>query len=47
VSDRLERWREAQRKALGITDTESIPDLTEDEVTDIKRRHKPTSGQIQ
>jgi putative ATPase len=45
VADRLERWREAQRKALGITETESVPDLTEDEVTDIKRRHKPTSGQ--
>ncbi|MBN1452646.1 MAG: AAA family ATPase [Anaerolineales bacterium] len=47
VADRLDRWREAQRKALGITETESVPDLTEDEVTDIKRRHKPTSGQSQ
>jgi putative ATPase len=47
VTDRLDRWREAQRKALGITETESLPDLTEDEVTTIKRRHNPTGGRAQ
>lgn len=44
VTDRLERWREAQRKALGITETEDIPDLTEESVQEIKRRHKPTGS---
>jgi putative ATPase len=44
VGDRLERWREAQRKALGITETEHIPDLTEEGVLEIKRRHKPTGA---
>jgi len=40
VADRLERWRLAQRKALGITDTETLPDLTEDEIKVIKGKHK-------
>ena len=44
VTDRLERWREAQRKALGISETEDIPDLTEESVQEIKRRHKPTGS---
>jgi len=42
VSDRLARWREAQRLALGITRDETIPDLTEGEIKDIKGRHKPS-----
>jgi len=42
VSDRLARWREAQRQALGITRDETIPDLTEGEIKDIKGRHKPS-----
>ncbi len=42
VSARLERWRTAQRKALGITKTEEIPDLTQEAVIEIKRKHKPT-----
>ena len=42
VASRLERWREAQRKALGISKTEEIPELTEATVTELKRRHKPT-----
>lgn len=41
VIERLERWREAQRKALGIEKAEVIPDLAEDTITDIKRKHKP------
>ena len=34
----------AQRKALGITETEDIPDLTEELIQVIKRRHKPTGA---
>jgi len=41
IIERLERWREAQRKALGVEDAETIPDLSEDTITDIKRKHKP------
>ena len=37
VMERLERWREAQRKALGVDKAETIPDLSEDSITDIKR----------
>ncbi len=40
IGDRLARWRTAQRKALGITETESIPDLTEEEIREIKSKHK-------
>ncbi|MBC8508069.1 MAG: AAA family ATPase [Anaerolineales bacterium] len=40
VIERLERWREAQRKALGVEKAETIPDLAEDTITDIKRKHK-------
>lgn len=42
VSDRLERWREAQRQALGIVSSETLPDLTEEQIQDIKHRHKPS-----
>lgn len=42
VSQRLERWREAQRKALGITRTEEIPELSQEAILEIKRKHKPT-----
>jgi len=42
VADRLERWREAQRKALGIRQTEMLPDLTEDEIDEVKQKHKST-----
>jgi len=44
VADRLGRWREAQRKAMSITETEDIPELTEESVQEIKRRHKPTGS---
>ena len=40
VQDRLTRWREAQRAALGIKTTEDIPELTESEIQSIKTRHK-------
>jgi putative ATPase len=42
VADRLERWRLAQRKALGISKTEEIPELTPEAVLELKRKHKPT-----
>ena len=38
VKARLARWREAQRKALGIEETETLPELSEADVLDIKRR---------
>jgi putative ATPase len=40
VADRLERWREAQRKALGITRREEIPDLTQEQIDEMKRHIK-------
>jgi putative ATPase len=42
VAERLARWREAQRKALGITSTEEIPELSQESILEIKRKHKPT-----
>jgi putative ATPase len=42
VEERLERWREAQQRALGITQTTEIPDLTQDTIDEIKHRHKPS-----
>jgi putative ATPase len=42
VAGRLDRWREAQRKALGITRTEEIPELTQENILEIKHKHKPT-----
>jgi len=40
VAARLEMWREAQRKALGIERHENIPDLSEEQITEMKRRIK-------
>jgi putative ATPase len=40
VGDRLARWREAQQKALDIKKTETLPALSEDEITQVKRKHK-------
>jgi putative ATPase len=37
---RLERWREAQRKALGIQQVQNIPDLPQDTIDAIKSKHK-------
>jgi hypothetical protein len=42
VEARLKSWREAQRRALGITQTTEIPDLTQDTIDEIKHRHKPS-----
>ena len=43
VQRRLESWREAQRKALEISQTQTLPDLSEAEIKDIKHKHKPTT----
>jgi putative ATPase len=40
IKERLTRWREAQRKALGIKSTAELPELTETEIQSIKTRHK-------
>jgi len=40
VRQRLEMWREAQRKALGITRREEVPDLPQEKIDEIKRRIK-------
>ncbi len=42
VAERLDRWRHAQRAALGITQTEEVPDLPEDTIREIKSRHRPS-----
>jgi putative ATPase len=40
VAARLEMWREAQRKALGITDVKNIPDMSEEQIVEMKRKIK-------
>lgn len=40
VCDRLKRWREAQRLALGISKSTEIPELPQEVIQDIKHRHK-------
>jgi putative ATPase len=42
VANRLARWREAQRQALGITSFENVPDLSEETIKEIKHHHTPT-----
>jgi putative ATPase len=44
VTSRLEKWRAAQRQALGITETELIPELTQETIDDIKHKHKISKG---
>jgi putative ATPase len=45
VAERLERWRQAQRLALGIETTRQMPELSEAEVLALKRtRPRGTSG---
>ncbi len=39
VRERLARWREAQRRALGIEATREVPDLPEPEIQRLKRDH--------
>ena len=38
VNARLEMWREAQRKALGITEVKNIPDMSEEQIIEMKRK---------
>jgi putative ATPase len=38
VTARLEMWREAQRKALGITKVENIPAMSEEQILELKRK---------
>ncbi|MDW8325251.1 MAG: AAA family ATPase [Anaerolineales bacterium] len=38
VKERLARWRAAQERALGLTETTTLPELSEQEVQAIKRR---------
>jgi putative ATPase len=40
ITERLATWRAAQRCALGITQTEDLPDLTQETIDEIKHRHK-------
>jgi putative ATPase len=40
IADRLACWRDAQRKALGITRSEEVPDLTQEQIDEIKRKIK-------
>ncbi len=42
VATRLTQWRRAQQKALGYTDTELKHDLSEEEIKEIKGKHKAT-----
>jgi len=42
VTDRLERWRAAQRAVLGIQQTEMLPELSEDQINEVKSKHKAT-----
>ncbi len=44
VVERLARWREAQRLALGITRTEDVPDLSPQAIQDLKQKHKPSGA---
>jgi putative ATPase len=40
VAARLEMWREAQRKALGIEKRVDVPDMSEEQMQEMKRRIK-------
>jgi putative ATPase len=40
VGERLARWKQAQRAALGITKDEMLPELSENEIKSIKGKHK-------
>jgi putative ATPase len=43
VVERLARWRVAQRKALGIEKIVDLPDLSHEDIQELKQHHKPTS----
>ena len=40
IAARLEAWREAQRKALGVEEYEFAPELSEESIKKIKRGQK-------
>ncbi len=40
IKERLARWREAQRRALGITHQEEVPDLSQERIEQLKRNIK-------
>jgi putative ATPase len=40
VTARLEMWRDAQRKALGIERREDIPELSQEKINELKRQIK-------
>jgi putative ATPase len=40
ITARLDMWREAQRKALGIERRENVPDLSEEKIQEMKRKIK-------
>ncbi len=42
VDERLQRWRQAQIRALGIEETDMRPELSEETIQDIKHRHRPS-----
>jgi putative ATPase len=44
AADRLERWRQAQRQALDITETRHLPDLDMETINAIKSKHKSSFG---
>jgi len=43
VGARLKRWRDAQRRALGIEKTETLPELSEEQIQEIKGKHKASA----
>jgi putative ATPase len=43
VAERLERWRQAQRQALGIEQSKTIPDLSQEQIDQIKGKHKASA----
>ena len=40
AGERLQRWREAQRRALGVTRDETLPELSKEQIDEIKSKHK-------
>ncbi|HSO26639.1 MAG TPA: hypothetical protein VLS48_01115 [Anaerolineales bacterium] len=40
VAERLQRWRTAQQQALGLTETQTLPELSEPKIQEIKGKHK-------
>jgi len=47
IKARLEQWREAQRRALGIQDTQDAPELSEQEIEAIKSKHSVRKSQFE